>query len=417
MQLPGVIPNRALLRTAAVYQGEDMSARVVVGVSFLAASLLGCAMDVSDPSVAVALQPVILEPDGRSDVYQVAAPAVLRNVDGVALMTYTSSLSMHDGVVDLPVTSLQQAFNVCGSERFAAQPRANADRCTAYLVAPRLVVTAGHCVDFAPAGSDISQYSLIFGFQMLDPTTARTTFAASDVYTTLRVNALCDELADCAVLELDRPVTNHTMLQLRRSGEPTTADSVYTLGHPFGLPLKYDAPEAIYRVAINTLISTLDVAGGNSGSPLINAETHLVEGTLNGFSGGAGVVDLDATEAGCNIEHRANPDDNYFSTGWIAATYQAYVPAYCAGDAAGWAACAADGCSICTQRLDTTQYDRYLQNHPNCRLEAACGNGFSACSEACPEPSATDSSSTPPEEPCKPRLRTWHWPRHGSKRW
>jgi hypothetical protein len=37
---------------------------------------------------------------------------------------------------------------------------------------------------------------------------------------------------------------------------------------------------------------------------------------------------------GCTTEHRAAPDDNYFSTAWSVALMRDYVPAYCSSDAA-----------------------------------------------------------------------------------
>lgn len=161
---------------------------------------------------------------------------------------------------------------------------------------------------------------------MTSASTLLASVPASEVYRTIRVAALCDSNADCTVLELDRPVTNHTILPTRRAGAPTTADSVYVLGYPFVLPLKYDGPAPLFRVVDGDLISQLDIMGGNSGSPIFNAATNVVEGTLNGFSS-SGITDLDFNGA-CNVEHQAQPADNYFSTGWAATLYASGVPPF-----------------------------------------------------------------------------------------
>jgi V8-like Glu-specific endopeptidase len=339
-------------------------------------------------------QPIISGTDDRLEIFQLppgSAPA--RNADGVAYLAFDSGFTVHDGLVDIPTQSFESAHGVCSSDRYAAQPIATNGFCTAYLVAPRLVVTAGHCVGFAPVGSDVSQFRLVFGFQMLNATTARTTVAASEIYTTLRITAVCDGGWDCSVLELDRPVTNHTMLQINRSGEPIVGDSVYTIGYPFLLPEKFDGPAPITGIfaGIGLAATQLDVSGGDSGSPIFDAATNVVEATLSGISS-SGAPPFDTTDAGCAVEHVATPGDNYAATGQFTTLYSNYVPPFCSGDAGGFRACASSGCGICPNRINTKKYDLYLSRHPNCFLEAKCKGHFTGCSEACPPPSAADSS-------------------------
>lgn len=115
----------------------------------------GCAAS-SDREQAVASEPVIIGTDDRLDVYQLGgSSAIARNADGVALLAFTASVAAHDGIVALPLQTLAQERNVCGSERYAGQSVSSAGHCRAYLVAPRLVVTAGHCTDFAAVGTDV----------------------------------------------------------------------------------------------------------------------------------------------------------------------------------------------------------------------------------------------------------------------
>lgn len=332
----------------------------------------------------------------RREIYELdPASAAARHADGVATLVYTPDMVAHDGVVDLPVSSFGTFYDACSSEPYAAQPISG--YCTAWLVAPRLVVTAGHCTSFRPAGSALP-YSVVFGFRMLDATHARTTVPASDVYPIVAVHSVCDG-PDCTVLELDRPVTGHRILPFRRSGAPAEGDPVYLLGHPFALPLKYDGPSSIFR-AVDTgkgvvlAMQQLDVARGDSGAPLIGASSDVVEGILSGMSG-TNLEDLDLTPEGCRVEHHVVPEDNYFAGAWAASALTPLVPPRCSGDPGGWNACGANGCGICAAALDTAYYDRYLEHHPNCGIDPFCAGAPSACSEACPAPTADDTTHPP----------------------
>jgi V8-like Glu-specific endopeptidase len=355
--------------------------------------LCGCGGVPPDEQLAGHAAPIIDGTDDRLDIFELPSSSpITRNADGVAILSFTSSLLAHDGVVEIPTATLAVAQNVCGSERYAGQPIDTAGECTGYLVGPRLLATAGHCTGFSPSGAAVTDLSTSFGFRMIDASNARTVVPAAEVYRVVSVRGLC-ATADCTALELDRPVTNHTILAFRRTGAPSLTDTIYMLGHPLVLPLKFDGPGTLFRVLDDNLImQQIDTAGGNSGSPLINTATHVVEGTLTGRSD-IGLTEFDLTPAGCNVEHRAQPSDNFFATGWAASQLSPFVAERCSGDVGGWQACGASGCGICSARLDTTVFDRYLQNHPNCVVDAACVGALSACSEACPTPTAADSTA------------------------
>jgi hypothetical protein len=381
-----------------------------LGVCGLTSLLGACEGDPGqgDPGqpIETVQRPIIDGTDDRRDIFELdPAGAVARNADGVPLLVFNGGLVAHDGVVDLPNATFAAARNVCSSERFVNQPVVTVGQCSSYLVGPRLVATAGHCTNFSPPGTDVSFLSAAFGFRMIDAATARTTVAAAEVYRVVGVRGLCPS-ADCTVLELERPVTNHFILSFRRSGSAAEGDSLYLLGHPHVLPLKFNGPGPLFRTVdigggnFNIIMQQLDVSAGNSGSAIVSSATNVVEGTLSGRSD-IGLPELDPTPAGCNVEHHAVPSDGYFSTGWGAASIAEFVPPRCSGDAGGWPACGANGCGICAGQLDTAVFDRYLQNHPNCVIDTACSGPLTACSEACPAPTPADSSGPQPQPVCE----------------
>jgi len=155
--------------------------------------------------------------------------------------------------------------------------------CSGFLVAEDIVVTAGHCYD----ESDIANTRFVFGFVMLDATTPETVVNANQVYSGIEVisQVLTDTAEDYAVVRIDRPVTapGAVPLEFRQSGTIAIGTQIGVIGHPTGLPTKIAFGEqTTVRGNSESAIFTanLDTYGGNSGSPVFDAATGVVEGIL-----------------------------------------------------------------------------------------------------------------------------------------
>ncbi|MBI2423384.1 MAG: trypsin-like peptidase domain-containing protein [Candidatus Hydrogenedentes bacterium] len=168
----------------------------------------------------------------------------------------------------------------CSGEPFADQPIA--PYCTAFLVAPDIVVTTGNC--FYEGNFTDSRF--VFGFIMNDDSTAVTEFDASSVYQGIEIIARdVDNGTDFSIVRLDRPVVypGAVPLPLRTSGAPGVGTRLGVIGHPFSLPLKTAFGEdtvVLDDSAEFFLLANLDTSSGNTGSPVFNAETGQVEGLL-----------------------------------------------------------------------------------------------------------------------------------------
>jgi hypothetical protein len=86
---------------------------------------------------------------------------------------------------------------------------------------------------------------------------------------------------DFALIQLDRKVTGHKPLAINRTSSLKKGDGIFVIGHPVGLPLKVAGGATVRDFSkIGYFTSDLDTFGGNSGSPVFNARTNLIEGIL-----------------------------------------------------------------------------------------------------------------------------------------
>ncbi len=175
-------------------------------------------------------QKVIYGVDDRKDLFEVTDEAVLRDADAVvALFSDYDVVDNGDGTSTLSTFSHGEAHNVCSSERFHDQPT-NA-WCSGFLVAPDLVATAGHCIG---DDSPLPETRFVFGFRMVDATTATTTVSNDEVYRGVRLlgRAMTDDGTDWAVVQLDRVVQEHTPVRVRLAGRVPAQAPLHVIGHP-----------------------------------------------------------------------------------------------------------------------------------------------------------------------------------------
>jgi len=168
----------------------------------------------------------------------------------------------------------------CASEPFGDQP--SAAFCTGFMVGEDLIATAGHCFN----SNDLNNVRFVFGFVMEGPNQPVLEVPANQVYTGVAIvsRQLLGTL-DYAIVRVDRPITapGARPLPIRREGVIQPGTPVGMIGHPAGLPLKLAfGPTTAVRSssAEYFFVANLDAYGGNSGSPIFNVNTGLVEGIL-----------------------------------------------------------------------------------------------------------------------------------------
>ncbi len=215
----------------------------------------------------------------------------------VGLVAPKAIEDLGNGYSKIKSLSLEKQESVCPDESFKEQETAM--YCTGFLISPRLVVSAGHCIASRQACNNTK---FVFGYAIDGSNRPYNEISNSDIYSCGKLihsehnpkeqQSLED---DFAIIELDRDVRGHIPLVLETDSKLVIGDRLFAWGHPLGLPLKYTDNAWVRRVGPNNYVNTnLDTYTGNSGSPIFNASTLRVEGILID-----GEEDFDTTKEGC----------------------------------------------------------------------------------------------------------------------
>ena len=218
--------------------------------------------------------------DNRQDLFEVTNPLYRElSLSTAAVMSRTNLAPMTNGQYFIQSTIFGESMEMCKSERFYDQP--SAAFCSAFLVTPDLMLTAGHCVFDE---TDCKSARFVFHYAVTTPGQYPNRANPENIYACKEVVAKKFTFfwADYALVRLDRSVTGIKPLALNRSGFIDPTAEFVVMGHPAGLPLKIADGATLRqnRFWKKYFKTNTDTFGGNSGSPVINTRTGLVEGIL-----------------------------------------------------------------------------------------------------------------------------------------
>jgi MYXO-CTERM domain-containing protein len=216
--------------------------------------------------------------DDRDDFFAFADQVwAAQAADFSAVMIPVADVDLSDpSNVGLPPDTLADQ-GVCTTQRFVTQPVAGF--CSGTLIAPDLLLTAGHCID----DDSCADMSFVFDYYMTDANTLQT-ITADDVYTCSDVVVNLVEDSDYSIVRLDRPVVGRTpaVVDDDAAALPDNRRLIVN-GYPSGLPLKIDDGGRVRDRRADTLdffVANLDTFGGNSGSGVFDRGTRELVGIL-----------------------------------------------------------------------------------------------------------------------------------------
>lgn len=258
------------------------------GLKVQANSLMG-------PMVTSMIPPgtdIIYGTDDRYEVDDYPSNSFKEMAKSVAGMVKSRHLSDDIGdptLMNFVKRTAEDKFELCEEEPFAKQY--TLPICSGFLIAPDTLVTAGHCIEDQ---SDCDNFKWVFEYKK-----GATKIKKENVFSCKKIHerVLSEsrfKLKDYAVIQLDRPATGRTPLKFRRNKKARVGTKLVVIGHPSGLPMKITDNGKIQRLnkteikrPISSLFkrryyfnANLDTYSGNSGSPVFNRKTKLVEGIL-----------------------------------------------------------------------------------------------------------------------------------------
>ncbi len=169
--------------------------------------------------------------------------------------------------------------NLCQDEPYRDQKMVA--HCSAFLIAPDVVATAGHCIR-----DDLHCKTLAYVFdvkmnkaQVEDYEIPKKNFYSCKKLIKRVENSVLK--LDYALIRLNKEVTDREALSIRKAGRPSLGDEMAVIGHPYGIFKKFADNGFILKNHHPSFFSVdLDTYSYNSGSPIFNVETKKVEGIL-----------------------------------------------------------------------------------------------------------------------------------------
>ncbi len=171
--------------------------------------------------------------------------------------------------------------------KFLDQPVAAS--CTGFLIAPDILVTAGHCIETMEDAKDFvwvfdytqdNNYNASSGYLTIDPNNV---YEVSEVLDALLYNGkttnsdgqVIEQKYDYSFLKLNRE-SDRKPYRFRTGGSVNKYASMYTIGCPTGLPLKLTDNAYVVENEVDEWFKTnIDGFPGNSGGPVFDANGFI----------------------------------------------------------------------------------------------------------------------------------------------
>jgi V8-like Glu-specific endopeptidase len=187
-----------------------------------------------------------------------------------------------------------ETWDACPNMKFKNEPKPF--HCSAFLVDPQHVMTAGHCVHNQKSNvKKDNKYLYVKNLPLKDEFELSIYFSrgerpknldhvrSEDLYKgQLLVEGVYTQTFDMAIVKLDRPVTDIRPLEVQKDFVAKVNIPTRIIGHPLGLPLMHEASgHIIYpNWTPYTFSSNNSIFQGNSGSPMLDNRNAKVIGIL-----------------------------------------------------------------------------------------------------------------------------------------
>ena len=223
--------------------------------------------------------------DSRKERYQYASNAKLQVAIRASAATFMTDEIEFDAVSNTwkskILKTLHDSEGLCDGERFETQPAVS--YCSATLIAPDIMLTAGHCHATTPCEELITIFDYAYEAKPTDAMTIAQGFTPDKVYRCKEKIAAGYEVDydnesghDYALYRLDRPVTDRPFAQVNWDQPLAEKQVTFVVGHPSRLPQKIARGAVISDAKPDFVEHSTDVFGGNSGGGMFDKDGRLI---------------------------------------------------------------------------------------------------------------------------------------------
>lgn len=247
--------------------------------------LIGCGKKTSKDSISsLKTSDVVYGTDDRKDLEDEFNSIIRERALSTATQIPANKFKISNNEVSYDNKLLKEqtigagGAKLCSDEKFADQTAIG--RCSGFLIAPNLILTAGHCLQ---GQNDCANNKWVFDYQWDEGLGKIHPLKASNIYSCKKVVAqkVEGQGLDYAIVELDRNVEDRAPLSFRTSDKISDSVDLTVIGSPTGLPTKITSNGKVRNNEMPLFFSTtLDTFHGNSGSAVLDSDTGLVEGIL-----------------------------------------------------------------------------------------------------------------------------------------
>ncbi len=237
--------------------------------------------------------------DNRRDIER--SPRQIQELSRSVLMMIPKTALQKQGevtILDALPLSHELSWNVCSEDPHARQLSVQ-PACTGFLVAPDLLVTAGHCMIWMGEVEQKNQETIttpfcadfmwLTDFQTRQGqvetrlTEDRLVGCKNVLYAHSREIAPHQFQIDAAIIRLDRPLNDRPVLKISQT-PVRRGEALSMLGYPNGLPQKWTDQGFVLTMDHPHFFRTsLDAMNGNSGSPVLNQKLEVVGILVRGY--------------------------------------------------------------------------------------------------------------------------------------
>lgn len=193
----------------------------------------------------------------------------------IAMVVPASEIEIKFKRAIVKANKLKDTVMLCEGEKF--REHLSLPNCTAFLIAPDIMASAGHCFK---TEEDCKENKFIFEVKEKYETTQGHEIPLENIFSCKEI--IESDIDGIALIRLEKSTVKKHPLKLNLNKELKHGGDVFMLGHPFGLPLMYSKKVKSKNENSKNpfFLAPLDSFVGNSGSPVFNAKTYEVEGVL-----------------------------------------------------------------------------------------------------------------------------------------